>query len=117
MDLFKTSMTSGYYLLVKHFDCNDVGVVGEAELYPEMGVLVVTLSVCVGWPPAVFATVHPLDLSAACVLIGSACVKVSCVSSWSNSNFRFCFAYSTSVILCSSICFFKIFSSKASPSL
>ena len=57
----------GYYLLVKHYDCNDVGVVGEAELSPERGVLVVTLGMYVGWLLADVATAPPTDLSAASV--------------------------------------------------
>ena len=40
------SLQPGYYLLVEHGDCNDIGVVGEAELYLEMGKLVVALGVC-----------------------------------------------------------------------
>ena len=42
-------------------------VVGEAELYPEMEGLVVTLSVCVGWLPAVVTTAHQTDQSVASV--------------------------------------------------
>ena len=42
-------------------------MVGEAGLHPEMEELVVTLSVCVGWLPAVVATMPPTDLSVASV--------------------------------------------------
>ena len=42
----------------KYSDCNDVGVVGEVELHPGIGVLSVTLG---GWPPVVVATVPPID--------------------------------------------------------
>ena len=52
---------------MKHCDCNDTGVVGEAELYLEMGVLVIILCVLVGWLPADVTTAPPTDLSAASV--------------------------------------------------
>ena len=42
-------------------------MVGEAELYLEMGVFVVKLGMCVGWLPADVTTVPPTDLSAASV--------------------------------------------------
>ena len=63
--------------MLKHFDCNDIGVVGDAELYPEMGVLVLTLSMCVGWLPADVTTVPPTDLSAASVCLLSQSVLKS----------------------------------------
>ena len=40
---------------------------GEAGLYPEMGVLVVTLNMCVGWLLAIVATAWPTDQSVASV--------------------------------------------------
>ena len=40
---------------------------GEAGLYPEMEVLVVTLSMFVGWLPVVVTTVCPTDQSVASV--------------------------------------------------
>ena len=78
-----------YYLLLKHFDWNDVGVVGKAELDPEMEGLVVTPSMCVGLLLAVVTTVHPTaSICCLSVLIVSVCLKVWCLSLWSNSDFQ-----------------------------
>ena len=51
------SLQPGLHLWPKCSDCNDVGVVGEVESHPRIGVLLVTLG---SWPHAVVATVPPI---------------------------------------------------------